>query len=84
MLTTRIKENKVGKYTYLSKETLDEKGRVIRESYPVDLEGKFTGDKTQWTTFEWLYEGDNRTPSEERHRGYGQGTFWTDWEDLRD
>jgi hypothetical protein len=30
-----------------------------------------------------LYEGDNRTPSEERYRGYGQGTFWTDWEDLR-
>lgn len=82
-MMTRIKENKVGKYTYLSKETLDKKGRVIRESYPVNEEGLFTGNKTQWTTFEYLYEGDNRTPSEQRLRGYGQGTFWTNWEWCR-
>ena len=83
-MMTRIKTNKVGKFTYLSKETLDEKGRVVRESYPVNSEGNFTDDKTQWTTFEYEYDKDNCTPSRSRHRGYGEGTFWTDWEDWTD
>ena len=68
---------------YFAKQTMDERGRIVKESYPMTSEGKWMSE-TEATTFEYEYENEDRTPIRYRHRGWTEGCFWTDWEDYRD
>lgn len=73
----------VNKGTYFEEHILDERGRVISSSFPVDKDGNWLeGYETQWTTYEYEYDNDSHIPSWERHRGWTEGCFWTDWEEV--
>lgn len=54
---------------------LDDEGRLIEQSCPVDEDGNIF-ECTQ--TFQYYYEDDK---SYSRHRMWGQGCFWTEWQE---
>ena len=60
---------------YYEEQIFDEEGRLIEQSCPVDEDGNILHFTETW---EYRYEGDM---TYSRHRMWGNGCFWTEWEE---